>query len=161
MLPKPVFLQQWAISFPFPLKIFQNCPAHFNPHFVRQVEFVVNRFSLAPFIPPVGLEVPLGPILQHLVGGPDPPGLEPGDGLLVVVHVELSDPAVDFSKLNQPILVTRWFRAIVWKPDQFRWVQDGCNTEAVLLAWMIPILVVNISFKPFNLCYERLPLVRS
>ena len=81
------------------LNKFYHCLAHLHPLLVHQVELVSPSFRLAPLIPPVGLEVPLGAILQYLGGLPDPIGLEPGGSINVVVLIELFNPVIELTYL--------------------------------------------------------------
>ena len=82
------------------LNVFYHCLAHLHPLLGHQVELVSPSFRLAPLIPPVGLEVPLGALLQHLGGL-----LEPGRSFNVVVLVELFNPVIELSQLDQPVVV--------------------------------------------------------
>ena len=47
-------------------------------------------------------------------------------------------------------------RAIVWQPAHFGRIEEGGNTELVVEARVVSVLVVNVDFEPLDLLSDRL-----
>ena len=69
-------LNKGSVPLQLPLKKINDRPAHFDPHGVTEVQFVLHWLTLPPLVPPVGFERPRWPILQDLPGGSSAPSLE-------------------------------------------------------------------------------------
>jgi hypothetical protein len=52
--------------------------------------------------------------------------------------------------------VTNRYRAIVWQPAHLGRIEEGGNTELVVEARVISVLVVNVDFEPLELLSDRL-----
>ena len=52
--------------------------------------------------------------------------------------------------------MTSRYGAIVWQPAHFGRIEQGGNTELIVEARVVSVLVVNVDFEPLDLLSDRL-----
>ena len=151
----PFNLDQLAIPLPHPLKIFNHILTHLNPHLVCKMEFILIILASTPLVPPVSLKLYLGPI-NHPLGGPGAPDVEPRHLGDVVLSVEALDPLIDLVDFSLSVNIARRCWTIVREPDKLWSRQERGNSKGVGLCWVIVYLVVNIYLEPLDLLGDGL-----
>ena len=101
-------------------KVPHHLPPHLHPHPVVHVEHVVPRLRLPPLIPTVRLHDLLHPPNQP-GGGPCPPGVEPWHTPLVILSVELVNPAVEVGQDARVVSVAVRDGPIIGQPGWGCW----------------------------------------
>ena len=112
------------------------------------------RLRATPLVPAMSFKNLMETINQPFVG-PCAVEVEPGHTESPVLPVEQVNPLVSLDQLVLPVPVVGGRGAIVWKPDEFRGVDDGGDTELIHQAWVVTVLFLDVPAKLLNFLLNR------
>ena len=87
--------------------------------------------------------------------GPGAEEMEPGHAQLPVLPVEQVNPLVKLDQLVLPVPMVGGRGAIVREPDHFGGVKEGGDTKLISQAWVVTVLVLEVSRELLNILLNR------